>query len=143
MSCLCNFLFQNYSRCAPYQAGSPKLNYLRNHYVQRDPAHTVLLFSGMGSLLLYELMRVALQLSLVRKLIALWLLQGANCLKTEIFRLDFRNPVGLGAGFDKNARYLRDWTRWVSGLWRSERSLPWHKPGMINHDCSGFRKTRR
>jgi len=26
----------------------------------------------------------------------------------EVFGLPFRNPVGLGAGFDKNARYLRE-----------------------------------
>lgn len=29
-------------------------------------------------------------------------------LKTEVFGLQFRNPIGLGAGFDKNARYLRE-----------------------------------
>ncbi|SEA45212.1 dihydroorotate oxidase A [Arachidicoccus rhizosphaerae] len=29
-------------------------------------------------------------------------------LKTRVFGLDFRNPVGLGAGFDKNALYLRE-----------------------------------
>lgn len=29
-------------------------------------------------------------------------------LSTHFLRLPFRNPVGLGAGFDKNARYLRE-----------------------------------
>src|SRR5688572_32888551 len=29
-------------------------------------------------------------------------------LSTEAFGLRFRNPVGLGAGFDKNARYLEE-----------------------------------
>lgn len=29
-------------------------------------------------------------------------------LQTTLFRLDFKNPVGLGAGFDKNAKYLRE-----------------------------------
>ena len=29
-------------------------------------------------------------------------------LHTELFGLTFKNPVGLGAGFDKNARYLRE-----------------------------------
>jgi dihydroorotate dehydrogenase len=29
-------------------------------------------------------------------------------LGTNVFGLQFRNPVGLGAGFDKNARYLRE-----------------------------------
>jgi dihydroorotate dehydrogenase len=29
-------------------------------------------------------------------------------LKSEILNLKFKNPVGLGAGFDKNAKYLRE-----------------------------------
>lgn len=29
-------------------------------------------------------------------------------LTKEAFKLDFKNPVGLGAGFDKNGRYLRE-----------------------------------
>jgi dihydroorotate dehydrogenase len=29
-------------------------------------------------------------------------------LPTQLFGLHFKNPVGLGAGFDKNARYLRE-----------------------------------
>jgi len=29
-------------------------------------------------------------------------------LKTRVWDIDFRNPVGLGAGFDKNALYLRE-----------------------------------
>ncbi|HNR15097.1 MAG TPA: quinone-dependent dihydroorotate dehydrogenase [Chitinophagaceae bacterium] len=29
-------------------------------------------------------------------------------LATSVFHLEFKNPVGLGAGFDKNARYLRE-----------------------------------
>ena len=29
-------------------------------------------------------------------------------LESEIFNLEFKNPVGLGAGFDKNAKYLRE-----------------------------------
>jgi dihydroorotate dehydrogenase len=32
----------------------------------------------------------------------------ANSLQTEMFGLHFKNPVGLGAGFDKNARYLEE-----------------------------------
>src|SRR5258707_1229796 len=31
-----------------------------------------------------------------------------NGLSREVFGLRFRNPVGLGAGFDKNALYLRE-----------------------------------
>jgi len=33
---------------------------------------------------------------------------GPGGLAKEIFGLSFRNPVGLGAGFDKNALYLRE-----------------------------------
>ena len=29
-------------------------------------------------------------------------------LQTSLLRIDFKNPVGLGAGFDKNAKYLRE-----------------------------------
>jgi dihydroorotate dehydrogenase len=29
-------------------------------------------------------------------------------LTTQIFNLQFKNPIGLGAGFDKNAKYLRE-----------------------------------
>jgi dihydroorotate dehydrogenase len=29
-------------------------------------------------------------------------------LKRRLFEFEFRNPVGLGAGFDKNARYIRE-----------------------------------
>lgn len=32
----------------------------------------------------------------------------ARSIPTQIFGLTFRNPVGLGAGFDKNAEYLRE-----------------------------------
>ncbi len=31
-----------------------------------------------------------------------------ECLRRDVFGLSFRNPVGLGAGFDKNALYLRE-----------------------------------
>ncbi|HMI62120.1 MAG TPA: hypothetical protein VK518_14470, partial [Puia sp.] len=33
---------------------------------------------------------------------------GRGGLEREVFGLTFRNPVGLGAGFDKNALYLRE-----------------------------------
>jgi len=34
---------------------------------------------------------------------------GANeNLQSEIYNLQFKNPIGLGAGFDKNAKYLRE-----------------------------------
>src|SRR5579863_9243621 len=33
---------------------------------------------------------------------------GNPCLQKEVFGLSFKNPVGLGAGFDKNALYLNE-----------------------------------
>src|SRR5690348_13669183 len=34
--------------------------------------------------------------------------EASPTLAREVLGLTFRNPVGLGAGFDKNARYLRE-----------------------------------
>jgi len=34
--------------------------------------------------------------------------QAGENLKTTICNLQFKNPIGLGAGFDKNAKYLRE-----------------------------------
>src|SRR4051812_37161574 len=33
---------------------------------------------------------------------------NSSILRKKLFGLDFRNPVGLGAGFDKNALYLNE-----------------------------------
>ena len=43
-----------------------------------------------------------------RKLLALIFSIKDYRLKTTVIGLEFKNPVGLGAGFDKNARYLRE-----------------------------------
>lgn len=43
-----------------------------------------------------------------RALVALAFTPKNSRLKTSLFKLDFKNPVGLGAGFDKNAKYLRE-----------------------------------
>ena len=42
----------------------------------------------------------------VRKLLAR--IFSASPIPVSAFGLDFKNPVGLGAGFDKNAKYLRE-----------------------------------
>ena len=44
----------------------------------------------------------------LKRLLAISFEPQAERLKTQSFGLDFKNPVGLGAGFDKNARYLRE-----------------------------------
>jgi dihydroorotate dehydrogenase len=43
-----------------------------------------------------------------RKLVTLAFSIKNPKLNTTLFRAAFRNPVGLGAGFDKNAKYLRE-----------------------------------
>jgi len=53
-------------------------------------------------------MKLLCSIGFVRKLIALNFSAKDPRLKTTLFRLEFKNPVGLGAGFDKNAKYLRE-----------------------------------
>jgi dihydroorotate dehydrogenase len=44
----------------------------------------------------------------IKKLIALIFATHHSSLITHFCNLEFKNPVGLGAGFDKNAKYLRE-----------------------------------
>ena len=54
-------------------------------------------------------LRVICSVGFLRKLLSSIFSPLANeNLKSEILNLNFKNPVGLGAGFDKNARYLRE-----------------------------------
>jgi dihydroorotate dehydrogenase len=53
-------------------------------------------------------MKLLCSVGFIRKLIALNFSAKDPRLKTTQFRLEFKNPVGLGAGFDKNAKYLRE-----------------------------------
>lgn len=44
----------------------------------------------------------------VRKLLA-WFITGSHSIPaTDFLNIEFKNPVGLGAGFDKNATYLKE-----------------------------------
>jgi len=47
-------------------------------------------------------------IGLIRKLIAWYFSANDNRLNTTELHLKFQNPVGLGAGFDKNAKWLRE-----------------------------------
>jgi len=47
-------------------------------------------------------------IGLIRKLIAWYFSPNDNRLNTTELHLKFQNPVGLGAGFDKNAKWLRE-----------------------------------
>lgn len=54
-------------------------------------------------------LRLLCGIGFLRKLLAACFSpQASDNLKSEICNLQFKNPVGLGAGFDKNAKYLRE-----------------------------------
>jgi dihydroorotate dehydrogenase len=53
-------------------------------------------------------LKVACDISFTRKMIEGNFQYDHPSLKRNIFGLQFKNPVGLGAGFDKNALYLRE-----------------------------------
>jgi dihydroorotate dehydrogenase len=53
-------------------------------------------------------LRVFCFLSPVRKIISLFFTTHDSRLTTHVLNLEFKNPIGLGAGFDKNAKYLRE-----------------------------------
>ena len=54
-----------------------------------------------------EALRLLCGIGLLRRLVA-WACRPEKGAPREIFGLRFRNPVGLAAGFDKNALYLRE-----------------------------------
>jgi dihydroorotate dehydrogenase len=54
-------------------------------------------------------LKVFCSIGFLRKLLAsIFSLPTNENLKSEILNLKFKNPIGLGAGFDKNAIYLRE-----------------------------------
>lgn len=55
-----------------------------------------------------NLLRAACSIGPVRKIISKCFTPSRTELVRTVFGLPFRNPVGLGAGFDKNASYLRE-----------------------------------
>ncbi len=52
-------------------------------------------------------LRLLCSIDFIRKIISTVFSAGKNQ-GSEILNLQFKNPVGLGAGFDKNAKYLRE-----------------------------------
>jgi dihydroorotate dehydrogenase len=66
------------------------------------PAETAHYFS-------MNILKALCSIDFIRKMIASGFKpQASPNLQSEIFHLQFPNPVGLGAGFDKNAKYLRE-----------------------------------
>jgi dihydroorotate dehydrogenase len=55
-----------------------------------------------------NLLKTACSIPFIKELIQLSFQPKNIGLGKELFGLQFKNPVGLGAGFDKNARYLRE-----------------------------------
>ncbi|MEY3542213.1 MAG: hypothetical protein RLZZ204_1025 [Bacteroidota bacterium] len=55
-----------------------------------------------------NLLRTACGIGPLRKIISSLFTPNNASLERQVFGLTFRNPVGLGAGFDKNAVYLRE-----------------------------------
>jgi len=54
-------------------------------------------------------LRVACNAGFIKKILINWFTPVHDpMLTTSFLNLDFKNPVGLGAGFDKNAKYLRE-----------------------------------
>src|SRR6185436_13132217 len=54
-------------------------------------------------------LRILCSVGFLRKLLAASFSPASNeNLRSEIYNLQFKNPIGLGAGFDKNAKYLRE-----------------------------------
>lgn len=55
-----------------------------------------------------DCLRLLCSIGFIKNLLAKIFTANDSRLTTEILNLQFRNPVGLGAGFDKNAKYLRE-----------------------------------
>ena len=55
-----------------------------------------------------NLLRAACSIGPIKSIISKCFTPGQDELVRNVFGLPFRNPVGLGAGFDKNACYLRE-----------------------------------
>jgi len=91
----------------PYR---PKLKYLRKHSMYKVLRSILFLFpTEWVHYFSMNCLRLLCSIGIFRKLLAVSFTPKANGdLKSDSFNLQFKNPIGLGAGFDKNARYLRE-----------------------------------
>ena len=55
-----------------------------------------------------NLLKIACSIGFIRKMLSKYFRPQASHGTWESFGIAFKNPVGLGAGFDKNAKYLRE-----------------------------------
>jgi len=65
----------------------------------------------------------------IKKLVSLLFITNNSLLTTNVFNLEFKNPVGLGAGFDKNAKYLRELETLGFGFVEIGTVTPLHQEG--------------
>ena len=58
---------------------------------------------------------------------------SASILKTQIAGMEMPSPIGLAAGFDKNAEVFNATPPWVLGLWKLVQLLQIHNSAIPNH----------
>ncbi|MEP5612616.1 MAG: quinone-dependent dihydroorotate dehydrogenase [Cyclobacteriaceae bacterium] len=76
-----------------------------------------------------RLLRVALKIPLIKGLVNLSFNYEHPKLKKELFGLEFKNPVGLAAGFDKNAQLIDDFANLGFGFIEIGTLTPKAQPG--------------
>ena len=76
-----------------------------------------------------RLLRFALKIPFVKGLINLSFSYDNPKLKTELFGIEFKNPVGLAAGFDKNAELIDDFSNLGFGFIEIGTLTPKAQPG--------------
>ena len=88
----------------------PSCTYLRSNFMYRF-IRSILFFFPTEWVHYFSMncLRMLCSAGFIKKIIAKWFTPAHNPqLTTNLFHIDFKNPVGLGAGFDKNAKYLRE-----------------------------------
>lgn len=74
-------------------------------------------------------LKTACNISFTKKIIERSFQYSASSLQKNIFGLQFKNPVGLGAGFDKNALYLNELEALGFGFVEIGTATPKPQPG--------------
>lgn len=76
-----------------------------------------------------NILHQACKISAIENIITSSLSCNASALQKDIFGLRFKNPVGLGAGFDKNALYLKELAALGFGFVEIGTVTPLPQPG--------------
>src|SRR5262245_44400084 len=74
-------------------------------------------------------MKILCSIPFMTKLIKGLLAVNDSRLSTHFGNLQFKNPVGMGAGFDKNAKYLRELEALGFGFVEIGTVTPWPQEG--------------